>query len=159
MRKCGEWVFFHFLILIPFPLHFLILSPFPLHFLSIFSFSLHFLAARLPQVVQPWRRRKWWCWCRGRRYGTCFLLSPEAKTKTNRKLTKVKSPHRKSLIMMMVTTALVDIPMMILMVMIDDWHAESDSDFIGPRSDHSLPMSVTNWLTNWRPCWKLNELT
>ena len=21
--------------------------------------------------------------------------------------------------------------------------------FIGPRSDHSLPMSVTNWLTHW----------
>ena len=21
--------------------------------------------------------------------------------------------------------------------------------FIGPRSDHSLPMSVTDWLTNW----------
>ena len=35
--------------------------------------------------------------------------------------------------------------------------------FIGPRSDHSLPMSVTDWLTNslthWRPCWRLNELT
>ena len=31
--------------------------------------------------------------------------------------------------------------------------------FIGPRSDHSLPMSVTHWLTNWRPCWRLNELT
>ena len=31
--------------------------------------------------------------------------------------------------------------------------------FIGPRSDHSLPMSVTNWLTDWRPCWRLNELT
>ena len=30
--------------------------------------------------------------------------------------------------------------------------------FIGPRSDHSLPMSLTHWLTNWRPCWKLNEL-
>ena len=31
--------------------------------------------------------------------------------------------------------------------------------FIGPKSDHSLPMSVTNSLTNWRPCWRLNELT
>ena len=42
--------------------------------------------------------------------------------------------------------------------------------FIGPRSDHSLPMSVTHWLTHsltdWRtcwhlmsqPCWKLIEL-
>ena len=25
--------------------------------------------------------------------------------------------------------------------------------FIGPRSDHSLPMSVTHWLTHWRPFW------
>ena len=37
------------------------------------------------------------------------------------------------------------------------------SIFIGTRSDHSLPMSVTNWLTdsltNWRHCWGLNELT
>ena len=34
---------------------------------------------------------------------------------------------------------------------------------IGPRSDHSLPLSVTDSLTHsltdWRPCWKLNELT
>ena len=40
-------------------------------------------------------------------------------------------------------------------------------NFMGPRSDHSLPMSVTNWLTDWlthwltdwRPSWRLNELT
>ena len=44
-----------------------------------------------------------------------YLLSPETKTKTNRKLTKIKSPHSKSLIIMMVNT-----PRMILMVMIDD---------------------------------------
>ena len=37
--------------------------------------------------------------------------------------------------------------------------------FIGPRSDHSLPMSVTHWLTHdllelmSRPCWRLNEVT
>ena len=43
--------------------------------------------------------------------------------------------------------------------------------FIGLRSDHSLPMSVTDWLTDsltdWqtnllkmsRPCWRMNELT
>ena len=31
--------------------------------------------------------------------------------------------------------------------------------FIGPRSDHSLPMSLTHSLTNWRTCWGLNELT
>ena len=31
--------------------------------------------------------------------------------------------------------------------------------FTGPRSDQSLPMSVTNWLTNWRTCWRFNELT
>ena len=49
------------------------------------------------------------------------LLLPEAKTKTNRKLTKVKSPHSKSLIMMMVTTALVNIPSMILMVMMSSY--------------------------------------
>ena len=49
------------------------------------------------------------------------LLLPEAKTKTNRKLTKVKSPHSKSLIMMMVTTALVNIPRMILMVMMSSY--------------------------------------
>ena len=49
------------------------------------------------------------------------LLLPEAKTKTNRKLTKVKSPHSKSLIMMMVTTALVNIPKMILMVMMSSY--------------------------------------
>ena len=37
--------------------------------------------------------------------------------------------------------------------------------FIGPRSDHSLPMSVTHSLTHdllelmsW-PCWRINELT
>ena len=33
---------------------------------------------------------------------------------------------------------------------------------IGPRSDHSLPMSVTHWLTHsltdWRTCWRFNEL-
>ena len=39
--------------------------------------------------------------------------------------------------------------------------------FIGPRSDHSLPMSGTHWLTHWltddllelmsRPCWRWNE--
>ena len=51
-----------------------------------------------------------------------------------------------------------------------------NSSFIGPRSDHSLRMSlnINNWLTDWstderlfgigwnlmsRPCWKLNELT
>ena len=33
------------------------------------------------------------------------------------------------------------------------------SFFIGPRSDHSLPMSVTHWLTDSRTCWRLNELT
>ena len=33
------------------------------------------------------------------------------------------------------------------------------SIFIGPRSDHSLPMSLTNSLTNSRLCWRLNELT
>ena len=49
------------------------------------------------------------------------LLLPEAKTKTNRKLTKVKSPHSKSLIMMMVTTALVNIPKIILMVMMSSY--------------------------------------
>ena len=31
--------------------------------------------------------------------------------------------------------------------------------FIGPRSDHSLPMSVTDSLTESRPCWRFNELT
>ena len=33
--------------------------------------------------------------------------------------------------------------------------------FIGPRSDHSLPLSVTHSLTNLlnRPCWRMNELT
>ena len=31
--------------------------------------------------------------------------------------------------------------------------------FIGPRSYHSLPMSVTHWLTDSRPSWRLNELT
>ena len=35
--------------------------------------------------------------------------------------------------------------------------------FIGPRSDHSLPMSLTNWLTDSltksRTCWRMNELT
>ena len=33
------------------------------------------------------------------------------------------------------------------------------SIFIGPRSDHSLPMSLTNSLTNSRPCSRFNELT
>ena len=27
--------------------------------------------------------------------------------------------------------------------------------FIGPRSDHSLRMSATHWMTDWGPCWKL----
>ena len=47
---------------------------------------------------------------------------------------------------------------------IDDWKGMNKIDciiavFIGPRSDHSLPMSVNHWLTNWRPCSRLNELT
>ena len=31
--------------------------------------------------------------------------------------------------------------------------------FIGHRSDHSLRMSVTHWLTDSQTCWRLNELT
>ena len=42
MRKCGECISLHFLILSIFPLHFLILSPFS-----------HSQAARLAQLVQP----------------------------------------------------------------------------------------------------------
>ena len=42
MRKCGECISLHFLILSLFPLHFLILSPFS-----------HSQAARLAQLVQP----------------------------------------------------------------------------------------------------------
>ena len=38
-------------------LHFLFNSSFSLHFLFIFSFSLHFLAVRLPQFVQPCKKR------------------------------------------------------------------------------------------------------
>ena len=44
MRKCGESISLHFLIISPFPFH----SSFSLHFLFISSFSLHFLATRLP---------------------------------------------------------------------------------------------------------------
>ena len=33
------------------------------------------------------------------------------------------------------------------------------SFFIGPRSDHSLLLSVTHWLTHWQTCWRLNKLT
>ena len=39
------------------------------------------------------------------------------------------------------------------------WKRKGWTIFIGPRSDHSLLMSVTDWLTKSRPCWRLNELT
>ena len=31
--------------------------------------------------------------------------------------------------------------------------------FIGPRSDRRLRMSLTNWLTDSRPCWRMNVMT